>query len=390
MSYPILSRDEHFQLPGPKRILALDGGGLRGILTLGFLGRIEQLLRERYSGEHGFLLCHYFDLIAGTSTGSIIAAGLAKGMRVDEIVEQYMTMGRTVFERDWFRHGIIRARYNESKLVEQLQAVFGESTTLGSDELKTGLLVMTKRMDTGSPWPLGNNPRGKYFRAPDDADWISNADYPLWQVVRASTAAPSYFDPEQITISDLPGRKPLVGEFVDGGVSPFNNPALQALMYATLDGFQVSWPTGADNLLLVSIGTGWPDPSNTPAKFAAEGAVKALFALMDDCAALVETMMQWMSASPTAREIDLELGDLSGDLVAGSPLFSYLRYDVSLKEEVLTKDLGMNLSDEVLATISDMDKPENLGTLKDIGELAADRQMKDEHFPRRFDLPAEP
>ena len=83
MSYRILSRDEHFQLPGPKRILVLDGGGLRGILTLGFLGRIEQLLRERYSGEHGFRLCHYFDLIAGTSTGSIIAAGLAKGMRVE-------------------------------------------------------------------------------------------------------------------------------------------------------------------------------------------------------------------------------------------------------------------------------------------------------------------
>lgn len=64
MSYRIPSRDEHFQNPGRKRILALDGGGLRGILTLGILQQIEKTLRVRHGDDPKFRLCHYFDLIA--------------------------------------------------------------------------------------------------------------------------------------------------------------------------------------------------------------------------------------------------------------------------------------------------------------------------------------
>lgn len=75
MNYQIRSRDQHLANDGaPKRILALDGGGLRGILTLGILQKIEDLLRERHRGGDDFRLDHYFDLIAGTSTRSIIVA----------------------------------------------------------------------------------------------------------------------------------------------------------------------------------------------------------------------------------------------------------------------------------------------------------------------------
>ena len=387
MSYRVLSRDEHFQAPGPKRILALDGGGLRGILSLGFLGRIEALLRDRHGGDSAFRLGHYFDLIAGTSTGAIIAAGLAKGMRVDEIVARYMSMANEVFEADWFRKGIIRARYDEHKLIDQLQSVLGRDTTLGSESLQTGLLLMSKRMDTGSPWPLGNNPRGKYFRAAADEGWIPNCDYPLWQVVRASTAAPTYFDPQEITIGEVAGREPVVGSFVDGAVSPFKNPSLQAFMYATLEGFHVKWPTGADQLQLVSVGTGYPDPSKTPAKLAATGGVKALLGLMDDCATLVETVMQWMSSSPTARTIDREIGDLRDDLLASSPLLTYLRYDLALTADAISP-LKPDLRQKEIESLSAMDEPANLEMLKELGELAASRQVHDEDFHHHFDLPS--
>lgn len=75
MTYPIRSRDEHLEADGrPKRILALDGGGLRGILSLAILQRIEDVLKARHGDSDEFRLCHYFDLIAGTSTGAIIAA----------------------------------------------------------------------------------------------------------------------------------------------------------------------------------------------------------------------------------------------------------------------------------------------------------------------------
>ena len=333
MTYLQKSRDEHLQNDGsPKRILALDGGGLRGIVTLGFLEEIEQILRDRHGGGDGFRLSHYFDLIAGNSTGSIIAAALAQGWSTQQIVEKYMSLGKAVFEKSLLRHGLLRAKYDEGKLIDELQEVYGADTTLGSDKLQTGLLVMTKRLDTGSPWPISNNPRGKYFNTRPKGV-IGNGDYPLWQVVRASTAAPSYFEPEPITIAEMPGHPPTEGEFVDGGVSPFNNPALQTFMYATLDGYRVGWPVGAQKILLVSVGTGAADPNVKPSSITAVHALNALLSLMNDCASLQETILQWMSTSSTTRTIDRELGDLRQDLVGQAPLLSYLRYNVDLGKE---------------------------------------------------------
>src|SRR5262245_57552193 len=98
MAYRVLTRDQHFQASGPQAILALDGGGLRGILTLGLLRRIESILRARHGDDPAFRLCHYFDLIAGTSTGAIIAAALASGMSVDEVIGHYQALGRDVFQ----------------------------------------------------------------------------------------------------------------------------------------------------------------------------------------------------------------------------------------------------------------------------------------------------
>jgi hypothetical protein len=390
MRFQELTRDEHFETRGPKRILALDGGGLRGILTLGILRGVEHVLRERHQNDPAFRLCHYFDLIAGTSTGAIIAAALALGMSVDEVIGHYQQLGREVFRKDWFRQGIIRARYDEAALVTNLKRVFGEHRTLGDDSLRTGLLVMIKRLDTGSPWPLGNNPKGRYFRAAASARWISNADYPLWQVVRASTAAPSYFNPETIIITQEEGKKPVVGTFVDGGVSPFNNPSLQAFMYATLCGYNVKWKATPDDLLLMSVGTGMSDPSQAPSRIAAQGAVRALFSLMDDCASLVETTLQWMSESPTARVIDSELGDCSDDVLGGGPLLSYLRYNTFLTPEHVQK-LVPGLKDEQIAGLGAMDDPANMDALLQLGEAVGRDQVSPAHFSPRFDLrPAAP
>src|SRR6188474_3822638 len=128
MSYSIRTRDQHLANDGnPKRILALDGGGLRGILSLGLLQKIENVLRERHQAGDDFRLCHYFDLIAGTSTGAIIAAALAAGMSVDEVIAHYQQLGREVFTRDWLRFGVVRARYDEASLIANLKRVFGET-----------------------------------------------------------------------------------------------------------------------------------------------------------------------------------------------------------------------------------------------------------------------
>ncbi|MFM7155638.1 MAG: patatin-like phospholipase family protein, partial [Bacteroidota bacterium] len=82
---------------GPKRILALDGGGIRGALTLGYLKRIESILRSANGPD--YRLCDHFDLIGGTSTGSIIASALALGMSVDQIRDLYMDLGGKIFDK---------------------------------------------------------------------------------------------------------------------------------------------------------------------------------------------------------------------------------------------------------------------------------------------------
>ena len=384
MSYKILTRDQHYESPGAKRILALDGGGLRGILTLGMLKRIEAILQERHGDD--FRLNHYFDLIAGTSTGAIIAAALALGMTVAEVTKKYNALGNEVFKKSFFRKGLIRARYSKRKLISALKDTFGDDTRMSSADIKTGLLVVTKRIDTGSPWPITNNPKGKYFSADSNSDYIPNKDYPLWQVVRASTAAPAFFKGETIEITRQQGKKPVVGTFVDGGVSPFNNPALQAFMVATLEGHRVNWPTGQDQILLVSLGTGSREPAVETSFFEAGNAIKALVSMMDDCNALVQTMLQWMSSGPSAVSIDREIGNLENDLVAAQPLFSYLRYNVELSDQYLRTELGLELNSKTVKSLSEMDVPANMPTLEKIGNVASEKLIRKEDFPATFDL----
>jgi len=387
VAYTPRSRDEHFdKATGPKRILALDGGGLRGILTLGILKQIEDELRQRHGGAAGFRLCHYFDLIAGTSTGAIIAAALAIGMSVEDITKKYFALGSRVFKRSLLRQGWYRAKYDDELLIKELKAVFGADTTLGSKDVLTGLLIVIKRLDTVSPWPVSNNPKGKYF-ASREGGTIGNGDYPLWQTVRASTAAPDYFDPERITIAQLPDHVPVYGDFVDGGVSPFNNPALQAVMYSTIKGYRIEWETGPEKLFVVSVGTGTLDKEVRKSAAAGIHAVRSLLSLMDDCAALQETLLQWMSASPTAREIDRELGKLDGDLVGGMQHMSYLRYNALLDAKSITSLLGEKEAVTIPMTdLSAMDAPENMNALHKIGVAAGKRDVLSAHFPQAFNL----
>ncbi len=325
-------------------------------------------------------------MIAGTSTGAIIAATLALGWRVEDIVTKYFALGETVFQRSLLRQGLVRAKYDERRLIEELKKVYGDQTTLGSEKLLTGLLVVIKRLDTSSPWPVSNNPNGKYFKSRPGGT-IGNGDYLLWQAVRASTAAPDYFDPERITIASMPGHTPIYGDFVDGGVSPFNNPSLQAVMYATLKGYRIGWPMGADNLMLVSVGTGSADAEIRRSEVAAAHAFRSLLSLMDDVAAMQEVLLQWMSASPTARRIDSELGTLEGDLLSGNPLLSYVRYDVNLGAPSVQELAGKDAVSIPVENLTAMDAPENMQDLHRLGVAAGRRDVKDEHFPRRFDLP---
>ena len=375
-----LTLDEHLFGPGPKRLLALDGGGVRGMLSLGYLERIENILRVRHGGDPDFRLSDYFDLIGGTSIGAVLAAGLALGYPVAEIQALFSRMMAAMFRKPPWRIGVWGAKYETETVIDALKEL-GGNIALGSDEIKTGLMVIAKRLDTGSPWLIHNNPRGKFYGDADDA--TANRNLPLHQVVRASTAAPLYFDPERIALA--PGVE---GLFVDGGVSTANNPALQLLMLATMEGYALQWPFGAENLLLVSVGTG-----RKPASIAAGGktpaiqmAVQSLMSVMNDCDWLNQAILQWISESPTAWEIDAEVGDLRNDSLGGQTLLRYLRYNVLFDSQWLRARLGIEIGEKEVIKLDSPDKPANIELLAQLGRWAADKQVLEEHLPASFDL----
>jgi patatin-like phospholipase/acyl hydrolase len=134
---------------GAKRILALDGGGVKGVLTLGMLKPLEDELRRRAGGDPSFRLSDYYDLIGGTSTGAIIASGLSLGLSIDELIELYMRLGPDVFGKTAGDGVFLQSKFDARKLRRALHSVLS-TKTLGSQDIKTGLAIHAKRIDTGS------------------------------------------------------------------------------------------------------------------------------------------------------------------------------------------------------------------------------------------------
>lgn len=372
---------ERLDSKAPKKVLSLDGGGIRGALTLGYLKRMENVLIAKHPDKANFRMSDYFDLIGGTSTGAIIAGLLSLGKTVDEIKNLYMDLGDKIFgeKRNWWNpletYQWLKANYNYKGMTEGLKFAFGADTTIGSDKIRTGLCIVAKRADTNSIWPVNNHPRGKYYNSVTS----KNKDFLLWKVVRASTAAPTYFAPQLMDVKD---DQPAA--FIDGGLSMANNPALTLLMVATLKGFPFRWPMGADNLLLVSVGTGYPEFKKHVGEI--DEATMLTWAasipdmLMQDASWQNRVLLQWLSKSPTAEVMDSEIGDMGDDMLSGTPLISYLRYNFGITKDNLN-GLGFErkFNDMDVISVADMARAKNKGLLYEIGYRASS-VIKPEHF----------
>jgi hypothetical protein len=257
--------------------------------------------------------------------------------------------------------------------------------------------------------------------------------------VRASTAAPHYFDPEVIAISEDEREQPLAdlnaklagypwlsllvskfrasqvarrgadsdarvsqeeqrkdekskgkgiedthGLFVDGGVTPYNNPTMALLMMTQLKGFGIRWPMGPDRLSIVSIGTGSNRTKLSFKDLRWFGPLKvtlhALLSMMGDTETLALAQMQWLGQCPQPWEINSEIRDLAGDEPPGGKWFRFLRYDVRLEVPWLEKHLQLKFTDREVERFRRMDDP---GIIKDIYALAAtaaEQQVKLEHL----------
>jgi len=353
--------------------LALDGGGVRAAISVSFLAQLEKTIDE-IEGKPT-RLCDWFDLIGGTSAGSILATALAMGMRVSEIKELQTALAPSVFRKRFWRFAGFRATFDKRNLVRELTKFIGDRT-LGSEDLKTGLCIITKRLDTGSAWTLSNNPKGHFWETCPNGTFTGNKHYPLVNIVRASAAAPHFFDPESIDIVD--GEPP--GLFIDGALTPHNNPAFQLFMLATLPQYGISWPANARDLMIVSIGTGSYRSALAAKDLRWAGNIgmtlMALTAQMSESQHLIATLMTWLGDCPVEWPLGLDLPNLGKTHPPSGPMFKYLRYDVLLESRWLEETLGLKLSQRQLASFRRIDVPTNMAAFFSLGEKAAALQIK--------------
>jgi len=223
-------------MPEFLKVLSIDGGGIRGIIPATVLAEIETRTQSR--------IAELFDLIAGTSTGGILALGLAKPAKDDpsrpqfaasELANLYLKEGKRIFARSpWHRftslENLLDEKYDAKGLETVLKEYFGDTML---SEAVTETLITSYELETRQPW----------FFARHKAREEAGFDFPMRFVARATSAAPTYFEPEELTAT-----KPH-GSLVDGGVFA-NNPSMCAFVEMK------KLAPEPDDVLLVSLGTG--------------------------------------------------------------------------------------------------------------------------------------
>jgi hypothetical protein len=201
--------------------IAIDGGGIRGVIVARALSMLEKELNRP--------LHDVFRLTAGTSTGSIIATGLASGITGSDLLDMYIKLSGNVFKRSirtafWYAFNY---RYPDSPLEAALQTYFGNKTIgdLWAESPPTDIVLTTFDV-------LANRTRFIKSYKSEYADW------PLVKAIRASAAAPTYFSSVD-------------GQFIDGGIGSYNNPC-----YLAAYEIQYSLPWKPEETTLISLGTG--------------------------------------------------------------------------------------------------------------------------------------
>ncbi len=378
--------------PGPKKILACDGGGIRGLISVEILARLESELRRRKE-QSDLVLADFFDFVCGTSTGAVIAACIAAGMSASQIRDFYVGSGKQMFDKAFILTRWTHYKYNDEPLARKLRKELNQAlgyepkapwATLGDQHLRTVLMMVLRNHSTDSPWPVWNNPfalHNRRTKVDGSTRHNCNLNLPLWQLLRASTAAPTYFPPEVVTLAkDTPDEKTFI--FVDGGITTYNNPAWLAFQMATAAPYGVNWPTGTDLMLLVSVGTGNAStelPDLDPhAMHKLHAASNVPSALMNAATAGWDMACRTVGACRFGPAIDREFGAMTmtdGKANFNGPkLFSYVRYDPELTRAGL-RELG----------IEDV-KPEDIRMLDSIGHLEQ-LQRVGEAYASRFVIP---
>lgn len=224
-------------MPNLIKVLSIDGGGIRGIIPAMVLAEIERRTEKP--------IAELFDLIAGTSSGGILALGLVKPgsdgrpeYAAEDGIKLFAAQGARIFSRSmWHKIHSVWSVEQEKYQSEGIEAVFREyfGDALLKDSL-TDVLITSYKIERRIPFFF------KSAKARDSGE--PGSDFPMWQVARATSAAPTYFEPVKIETDDRSEYYALV----DGGIFA-NNPAMCGLAEA-----KAMYPDG--EFLVASLGTG--------------------------------------------------------------------------------------------------------------------------------------
>ncbi len=244
----------------PFRILSLDGGGIRGLVSAYMLLEIEKKLKENKLPP----IREHFDMIAGTSTGSILAAGIALGYPIEELINIYEKRGLEIFPYqklfDWrrlkllFKYGISAPKFSNEGLInvlkneERFKNKEGQYITLQEAGQKVGQngkkpILLILAFDTiyrNTTFFTNDSLAAKTKR------WFNNI--PLWEICASSASAPTFFPAYELKYREQ-DKEDWTFPHVDGGVTA-NNPSLCAIARAIKLGHKL------EDISLLSIGTG--------------------------------------------------------------------------------------------------------------------------------------
>ncbi|EXJ13885.1 patatin-like phospholipase family protein [Imhoffiella purpurea] len=227
----------------PYRILTIDGGGVRGIIPVVWLERLERHL-EAPAHTH-------FDMFAGTSIGAIIACALAMGMNAREVHDIWVNSAHLAFAkpgclrdygRRWANRAGLAAKYDSAGLEDMLHGIFHD---LCLGELRTPTLALSYDIQAMQVHVFSS--------ARED-----HKPLPVWEVCRASTAAPLFFDPHMMVCDDSGTEHPMA----DGGLTA-NNPVVLAISEAVCQVKGKAPVTNLEHVVVASFGTGAPPEGQT-------------------------------------------------------------------------------------------------------------------------------
>jgi uncharacterized protein len=203
------------------KVLCIDGGGIRGVFAVAILESIERELGEPIG--------NVFDVVAGTSTGAIIAASIALKKEMSEILEQYKLYGEKIFLRQ-AKVGIFKTVYSDRYLRRFFQKAFGE---LMLRDIEKPLIIPAVDLTHGNPYVH----RTKFGSAEQEND----LSVKLWDAVLSSCSAPVYFPPNNVENRFLS---------IDGGLWA-NNPSLVCITEVMRN-----FHEKINDIQILSIGTG--------------------------------------------------------------------------------------------------------------------------------------